>query len=434
MLCSRRKSRIGLCASESITLLASFDAAQYSTRDVCAARGSDALEFLNIAIRCPHTALRVIGIPSAAVLRHTFCMEQLTRTTTTMPTGRMWRNYACAWLAYMLLLAVVLQLADSNQRSFNWHGLVPMLWVVPQALVLAVHWPLSGWMERRNVSFATRCAIHGIAAPAYAILSYALPALRYGATQPLSFYVWPVLYSMMGYGVIATAFHMVRTNAARRRQEVAMQQAHALLVATELNALRSKLNPHFLFNTLHSIIALTRKDPNAAETALFQFSDMLRYVLDTEKTGNDRVTLDDELRFVRDYLELESLRLGSRLKVDWELDVNAGGHVLPALSLQPLVENSIKHAFNPHSRPGRLLIRTRVDQRRRTLVLSVGDDGPGADIGRVRASNGLGLRTVERRLQLEYGTADALAIDTAPGAGFVVTMAIPLAANDKDFV
>jgi LytS/YehU family sensor histidine kinase len=238
---------------------------------------------------------------------------------------------------------------------------------------------------------------------------------------------------MMGYGVIATTFHMVRTNAARRRQEVAMQQAHALLVATELNALRSKLNPHFLFNTLHSIIALTRRDPNAAETALFQFSDMLRYVLDTEKTGNDRVTLDDELRFVRDYLELESLRLGPRLKVDWELDDAASGQMLPALSLQPLVENSIKHAFNPHSRPGRLLIRTRLDESTGTLVLSVGDDGPGADIVRVRASNGLGLRTVERRLQLEYGMDEGLAIDTAPGAGFVVTMAIPLAANDKDF-
>jgi sensor histidine kinase YesM len=361
-------------------------------------------------------------------------MEQLTTTTTTMPTSRMWRNYACGWLAYMLLLTVALHLDDINQRGFNWRGMIPVLWIVPQALVLALHWPLGGWMERRNVSFATMCLIHAVGAPAYAVLTYALPAMLYGATQPLSFYVWPMLYAMMSYGIIAITFRMVRANTARRRQEVAMQQAHALLVATELNALRSKLNPHFLFNTLHSIIALTRKDPNAAETALFQFSDMLRYVLDTEKTGNDRVTLDDELRFVRDYLELESLRLGSRLRIDWELDDSAGGHVLPALSLQPLVENSIKHAFNPHSRPGRLLIRTRVDERMRTLVLSVGDDGPGADIVRVRASNGLGLRTVERRLQLEYGMKEGLSIDTSPGAGFVVTMAIPLAANDKDFV
>lgn len=358
-------------------------------------------------------------------------MKQLPPSTTPS-TARMWRNYALAWLAYAALLAVVLQLADPNQRGFHWYGVIPVVWLVPQALILGLHWPLSGWMERRHVSFAMRCLIHGVGAPAYAVLSYLLPALTYGTAQPLSYYVWPALYSMMGYGVIATAFHMVRTNAARRRQEAAMQQAHTLLVATELNALRNKLNPHFLFNTLHSIIALTRKDPDAAETALFQFSDMLRYVLDTEKTGHDRVTLDDELGFVRDYLELESLRLGSRLHVDWELDDNAGGHVLPALSLQPLVENSIKHAFNPHSRPGRLSIRTRVDERAGTLVLSVGDDGPGADLARVRASTGLGLRTVERRLQLEYG-GEGLAIETAPGAGFVVTMAIPLAANDKDF-
>jgi len=358
-------------------------------------------------------------------------MKELT-TSTTPSTARMWRNYALAWLAYVALLTVVLQLADPKQRGFHWTGFIPVVWLVPQALVLALHWPLSGWMERRQVSFAMRCLIHGIGAPVYAVVSYALPALTYGTTQPLAYYVWPMLYAMMGYGVIATTFHMVRANAARRRQEAAMQQAHALLVATELNALRSKLNPHFLFNTLHSIIALTRKDPDAAETALFQFSDMLRYVLDTEKTGHDRVTLDDELGFVRDYLELESLRLGARLHVDWELDDNAGGHVLPALSLQPLVENSIKHAFNPHSRPGRLVIRTRVDERAGRLVLSVGDDGPGADLARVRASTGLGLRTVERRLQLEYG-GDGLAIETAPGAGFVVTMAIPLAANDKDF-
>ena len=156
---------------------------------------------------------------------------------------------------------------------------------------------------------------------------------------------------------------------------------------------------------------------------------MLRYVLDTEKSGSDRVTLEDELRFVRDYLELESLRLGPRLKIDWELDDEASHIALPALSLQPLVENSIKHAFNPHSRPGTLRIRTRVDGRAGLLAMTVGDDGPGAEPAAVRQSNGLGLRTVERRLQLEYGPRGALQIETAPGSGFVVTMSIPLEAQ-----
>jgi sensor histidine kinase YesM len=352
-------------------------------------------------------------------------MEQLT--TTTVSTHRMWRNYACGWLAYMLVLGVVLQFDDVRQRGFEWAGVVPMLWLVPQALVLALHWPLSGWLEQRRASPARLALIHAVGATSFAVLCYALPAIIYGSTKPLSDYIWPVLYAMMGYGVIAITFQIVRSNAARRRQEATLQQAHALLVASELNALRSKLNPHFLFNTLHSIIALTRKDPDAAETALFQFSDMLRYVLDTEKTGNDRVTLDDELGFVRDYLELESLRLGARLHVDWELDLEAGSRLLPALSLQPLVENSIKHAFNPHSRPGRLVIRTRVDAAAAALTLTVRDDGPGAELAAVRTSTGLGIRTVDRRLRLEYGAGNGLAIDTAPGAGFAVTMSIPLA-------
>jgi ABC-type proline/glycine betaine transport system permease subunit len=338
----------------------------------------------------------------------------------------MWRIYACGWLAYLCLLVIVLQLDDLRAGRFDWSVIGQAIWTMPQACLLALLWPLSGWLERKHFPAALEFLLHAFNACVYAIGSYVLLAAVTDVARPLSWYVWPVLYGMMTYGVIATTFHMLRISHARQRQAIAIQQAHTLLIASELNALRNKLNPHFLFNTLHSIIALTRKNPEAAETALFQFSDMLRYVLDTEKSGSDRVTLEDELRFTRDYLELESLRLGARLKVDWELDAAAAHIALPALSLQPLVENSIKHAFNPHSRPGLLRIRTRVDDAAKALTMTVGDDGPGADLASVRQSNGLGLRTVERRLQLEYGDKGGLAIATAPGDGFVVTMSIPL--------
>lgn len=355
-------------------------------------------------------------------------MEQLTdrRPSTDIPTSRMWRSYAGGWLAYMLLLAAALQLDNGESTGFKWKGLAAVAWVVPQALLLALVWPLQGFLERRRLPPVGVFLVHAFLAASYAILSM-LPAMYYGTARPLAYYVWPTLYGAMMYIVVAGVFHAVRLDAARQHQALTIQQAHSLLIASELNALRSKLNPHFLFNTLHSIIALTRRNPDAAETALFQFSDMLRYVLDTEKTGSDRVTLDDELRFVRDYLELESLRLGARLRVDWELDDAAGRCSLPALSLQPLVENSIKHAFNPHSRPGRLLIRTGIDARSGALTLTVGDDGPGAELDAVRASSGLGIRTVDRRLRLEYGPAGGLAIDTRPGAGFTVTLSIPTA-------
>jgi sensor histidine kinase YesM len=358
-------------------------------------------------------------------MRHTFGMELLN--THQISTARMWRLYACGWFAYLCLLMVALQLDEVRQGNFNWRMIEQVIWTAPQAGILALLWPLSGWLERKRPPPVLEFLLHAFNASLYAIGTYVLLSVVTGLAKPLSWYVWPVMYGMMTYGVIASMFHMVRMSHARQRQAAAIQQAHALLVASELNALRSKLNPHFLFNTLHSIIALTRKDPDAAETALFQFSDMLRYVLDTEKSGSDRVTLEDELRFVRDYLELESLRLGARLKIDWQLDAEAAHIALPALSLQPLVENSIKHAFNPHSRPGTLRIRTRVDGRAGLLAMTVGDDGPGAEPAAVRQSNGLGLRTVERRLKLEYGPRGALDIETAPGSGFVVTMSIPLA-------
>jgi sensor histidine kinase YesM len=357
-------------------------------------------------------------------LLHTFSMELLS--THQISTARMWRLYAGAWLAYLCLLIMVLQLDELRAGRFDWSVIEQAIWVVPQGCLLALLWPLSGWLERKRPPAVLAFLLHAFNACLYAIGSYVLLWLLAAMEKPLSWYVWPVLYGIMTYGVIATSFHVVRMGHARQRQAVAIQQAHTLLVASELNALRNKLNPHFLFNTLHSIIALTRRNPEAAEAALFQFSDMLRYVLDTEKSGSDRVTLEDELRFVRDYLELESLRLGTRLKVEWELDDEAASLPLPALSLQPLVENSIKHAFNPHSRPGTLQIRTRLDDKAGLLAMSVGDDGPGADLAAVKRSTGLGIRTVERRLQLEYGDRGGLAIDTAPGAGFVVTMSIPL--------
>jgi hypothetical protein len=344
-----------------------------------------------------------------------------------LPTRRMWRVYSFAWLAYLVVITFASQLDAIQGGRINWQRGVEAAWSVPPALILALLWPMSGYLERKRLGPGLNVAIHAAGALAYACASFLLLWLLIGPfDKPLNWYLWPFLYCMMTYAVIAAAFHSVRASAAAQRQAVAAQQAQSLLIASELNALRSKLNPHFLFNTLHSIIALTRKDPNAAETALFQFSDMLRYVLDTEKNGSDRVTLDAELGFVRDYLELEALRLGTRLRVDWDLDDDAAAYPIPALSLQPLVENSIKHAFNPHSRPGRLRIRTRLDDAARVLSMSVGDDGPGADSAQVRQSSGLGIRTVERRLQLEYGPRAGFAIATAPGAGFEVTMSIPL--------
>ncbi|MFT7776495.1 sensor histidine kinase [Roseateles sp.] len=209
-------------------------------------------------------------------------------------------------------------------------------------------------------------------------------------------------------------------------EAAAAAQAQTLLARSELAALRNKLNPHFLFNTLHSILALVRKDARRAEDALFMFSEMLRYLLDTERSGDDQVLLRDELAFTEQYLALEAIRLGDRLRIDWQVNDDVMALTVPALSVQPLVENSIKHAFNPRSEPGtlRLLVRREAGE----LRVTVADDGPGARLppsGGLPQGQGLGLRTVARRLKLRWGDEALLDVTSKPGAGFKVEMRLP---------
>ena len=131
----------------------------------------------------------------------------------------------------------------------------------------------------------------------------------------------------------------------------------------ELAAISGKLNPHFLFNTLNSLRLLIAKDPQAAEQSMLCFSRMMRYVLDTQRAAQDRVRLGDELDFVRDYLALEALRLGPRLRVNWQIDPATLDNAVPPLTLQPLVENSVNHGIAPRVQGGTVHIQSRHEQQ-----------------------------------------------------------------------
>ena len=346
----------------------------------------------------------------------------------------MWQIYGLAWVAYGCLISIVLQIDDVTHGHFNLSdALIAFGSTLLSPLLLALIWPLSGYLGRSHAHTSKVIWVHLIGALLFstsiALLSYLIFSELMGIARthrPLSMAIWPFLYNLLVYGVVASAFHGVRSSLASRQQAHAISQAQILLTAAELTALRNKLNPHFLFNTLHSIIALVRKDALAAEAALFRFSDMLRYILDTEKSGSDRVMLDDELQFVRDYLDLESLRLGTRLQVIWDIDTHATGIILPALSIQPLVENSIKHAFNPRSQAGKLTIRSHLNEVARTLEIVISDDGPGANPQQLKDTQGMGVSTVERRLRLAYGSAAQFHIQTAPDQGFSVSFSLPL--------
>jgi signal transduction histidine kinase len=247
-----------------------------------------------------------------------------------------------------------------------------------------------------------------------------------GATLQQSL-LWRSAWAVFLYLALYLGFRGVID--ARRARDAAMSaaQAEAALVRAELAAISGKLNPHFLFNTLNSISVLVRRDARAAEKALHSFSRMMRYLLDAKRGAADRVPLEDELAFVRDYLELESLRLGTRLKVDWAVDEATLADAVPPLTLQPLVENSIVHAIAPRVEGGTLTLKARRQVTPAGLTLEVSDDGPGCQWPPAPAegSPGVGLGSLARRFEVDFGGRSRLSVRSAPGQGFHVEIFIP---------
>jgi GAF domain-containing protein len=192
--------------------------------------------------------------------------------------------------------------------------------------------------------------------------------------------------------------------------ELEAQLAHA-----RLEALQAQLNPHFLFNALHSVGALVPHDPVRADQALESLGDLLRYTLGTE----DQVMFSQEWRFTQDYLAFEQLRLGERLRIDAEATPQAMTVPVPPLILQPLVENAVRHGIADREDGGRIELRAAVRNDR--LVLCVADDGTGAG---ANGGDGVGLTSVRQRLHALYGDAASIEIDRS-SSGYSVTMGLP---------
>ncbi|MCL8208953.1 MAG: histidine kinase [Actinomycetia bacterium] len=215
------------------------------------------------------------------------------------------------------------------------------------------------------------------------------------------------------------SLHLELAEAERQRE---------LLAQARLEALQAQIRPHFLFNTLNTIIATSRKDPGAARNLLVELAAFLRHSFTYH---GDRVRLVDEIDFVDLYLKLQKARYGDRLKFVVRVDPAALSAVLPVLTLQPLVENAVVHGLVPKEGPGRLVVGAR--RRGDTLRIVVLDDGVGIApevlprlLERGYGSGmGLGLSNVHERLVSLFGPAAGLRVMSRPGRGTLVTARIP---------
>jgi hypothetical protein len=196
----------------------------------------------------------------------------------------------------------------------------------------------------------------------------------------------------------------------------------AMLQKAQLQALRSQLNPHFLFNTLHSIAELIHENPRQAEQMVLQLGELLHTSLKTQAV---QVPLREELAFIRSYLAIEQVRLGDRLEVVWQVDPATMDVPVPSLILQPLVENAIRHGIAVSPRGGRLEITAAIAAGK--LRLEVRDDGPGLGGSGEKAGNGIGIENTRARLERLHGRRASFQLTN--DRGLVVSMTLPWPAS-----
>ncbi|MEG9431810.1 sensor histidine kinase [Terriglobus sp. ADX1] len=217
------------------------------------------------------------------------------------------------------------------------------------------------------------------------------------------------------------------------RIEDKLEQQARLLLEARLDALQRQINPHFLFNTLNSIGSLIRLEPELAREMIVRLANILRILL---KKREAFVPFRDELAFTDDYLAIEVVRFGEKLRVVKEIAPDTLDLVVPSMLLQPLIENSIKHGLEPRISGGTVTLRSRIRGER--LLLEVEDDGvgiaPERDVampvsGLRRAGNGIGMKNVRERMEVLYGSDAVLEMESRPGRGTRITLEMPVVAT-----
>ena len=206
------------------------------------------------------------------------------------------------------------------------------------------------------------------------------------------------------------------------RIEHRLQEQEQLLLAAKIEALKSQINPHFLFNTLTSISSLIRSQPDTARTLIVKLSALLRRLM---RSHQHFVTLREELESIDEYLDIEVIRFGPKLRVRKDINPDTLDIVVPSMLLQPLVENCIKHGFARKVGPGVITIRSRRENSR--AIIEVEDDGMGFMLERLDQpmSSGIGLANVRERLAVIYGEHYQFQLTSEPGRGTSARIEIP---------
>jgi two-component system LytT family sensor kinase len=242
------------------------------------------------------------------------------------------------------------------------------------------------------------------------------------------FLCWTGLFHGMRYNDLLQTEHKIMLKAEAEAREEQMKRMHAQTIArdAQIKMLRYQLNPHFLCNTLNAISSLVEvNESEKAQSMTVQLSRFLRHSLDNNP--DTKLSLANEVKALNLYLEIEKTRFGDRLSLDFQIDQEAKLAMVPSLLLQPIIENSMKHAIAQNELGGTISIQAKVVQQR--LIMQLSDTGSGSKIGKSKMESskgrGVGLRNTNERLKALYENDFSVSIDLLPLGGLRTTIEIP---------
>jgi len=302
------------------------------------------------------------------------------------------------------------------QKSFCWWS--PWIAATPLMLILCRRFTILKGAWRLPLTVHTLCGV--VVGEAVRLIQSVLMKSNFGMEiMPIG--IGPLLMGCITYLAFAAAFHGLDYYRLYREREVRASQLEVRLARAQLDMLKMQLHPHFLFNTLHAISTLMHRDIDAAETMIIKLSDLLRLSLDAN--DEHEVPMRQELDFLKRYLDIEQIRFGDRLVVDFDIAPETQGAFVPNLILQPIVENAVNHGISKIVSQGRIFLHAR--KRNGALQIEVGDNGPGFPEGGDSPVSRTGLANTRARLEQLYGSEGRLAFRRPEGGGLVVQMTIP---------
>jgi two-component system, LytTR family, sensor kinase len=348
---------------------------------------------------------------------------------------RRWTRWILVFGVWTLLGAlsavrIVLSYAYSN-NVISWRRAVVIALADWYAWALLA--PAIGWLARRFAierrSWLRSLLMHLPASLFFSVLKLVIESKLLQWFDPAQRHILQFPSTLFTYYAILGAIYAFDYYGKYRTHELKASQLQSQLAQAQLQALKMQLHPHFLFNTLHAISSLMRRDVEAAERMIARLSDLLRLTL--ENVGAQETSLRQELEFLESYLEIEKTRFRDRLQVKMDIEPETLDARVPNLILQPLVENAVRHGVAPHAAPGLIEISARLKGNK--LELQVRDNGAGLpEARRAQIKEGVGLANTRARLEQLYGAGAYFDLSNRDKGGLVVSLTIPFRAEEKD--